>query len=111
MAIIDRSLGYAPAQKAWKAGGQRGKKPRVPAEPKENIQACLACEKPSSQCRGCPNGVERKKLGRPSKFDPDILLDMMHAGCRQKEIAAAFGVHESTVSMWVKRLKEDKDHV
>lgn len=109
MAIIDRSLGYAPAQKAWKAGGQKSRGSRVPTEPKENIQVCLTCEKPSESCRGCPNGQGRKKLGRPSKYDPEVLLDMMHAGCRQQQIADAFGVHVSTVSIWVKKLKEDKN--
>jgi hypothetical protein len=107
MALIDRSLGYVPAKKAWKASG-KADTGHVPAEPKENIQVCLTCEKPSESCRGCPNGQDRKKLGRPTKYDPEVLLDMMRAGCRQREIAAAFGVADSTVSIWVKRLKEDK---
>ena len=109
MAIIDRSLGYIPAQKAWKAG-TKAKTGRIPAEPKESIQVCLTCDKPSSACRGCPNGQGKGRLGRPSKYDPEILLDMMHAGCKHREIAAAFGVAESTVSIWVKKMKEDKDH-
>lgn len=114
MALVDKSLGYVPAQKAWKAGKKsRAKGNRIPLPDHDEIQKCLTCDRPASACHGCKNmpygDVGDGKVGRPSKYDPETLVEMMQAGMAQVEIARAYGVTRNTVYRWTKKLKEDKD--
>ena len=110
MGIIDRSLGYAPAQKAWKGGRKRSRpKNRVPIETKESIDRCLNCTRPAESCHGCMDSTSGDgKTGRPSKYDPAVLTEMLQMGCSQADIAAAFGVHPNTVGRWMRKAKEER---
>ena len=111
MGIIDRSLGYAPAQKAWKGGKKRKRaKHRTPVETPESIARCLSCTRPADHCSGCMDGqgIGSGRPGRPSKYDPAVLDEMLRMGFGRADIAKQFGVSISTVGSWVKKLKEEQ---
>jgi transposase len=54
------------------------------------------------------NTEEKNKVGRPSKYDPEMclkLMDLMRDGASLVEVAAELGICEKTLHLW----KQNKD--
>lgn len=77
----------------------------------ERIQACLNCEKP--ECNNCFDGAKGANVSRPRKpmvHLKDIKDDLVHCikcGDSNKQICKRFNISPTTLSRWVRQLKEE----
>ena len=112
---IPRNLGYAPHRKLADLSAKASKKKAKAfgSETREQIDRCLNCTRPPEMCHGCTEGVKVSVgsadglPGRPSKFDREVVQEMMLQGWTQVEVASYFGVHPSTASRWFKTIREE----
>ena len=100
--LIDRSLGYCPAHKPGRQSTGHVAGNRIPKASEADREACLNCTKTDcSRCKGPGKG----KPGPASKDDPAVLEALIRAGYNRTEIAERLGVSESTVHVWIHKLK------
>lgn len=91
-----------------------------PVEPKEpihlcdspeRIQKCLNCKKP--ECNNCFGSVKGANVSRPRKpmvLLMDIRADLVKAikrGDTRRQIRNQFNISSSTLSRWIRQLKEE----
>ena len=100
--LIDRSLGYCPAHKPGRQSTGRVAGNRIPKASEADREACLNCTK--TDCGRC-KGPGKSKPGPHSKYDPAVLEALIRAGYNRTEIAERLGVSESTVHVWIHKLK------
>lgn len=105
---IPRNLGYAPRKTLGNLKDEASKKKVLiyGSDTQEQIDHCLNCTKPANACHGCGEGIRLSttgKPGRPSKYDRELVGEMLEAGATQAEIASAFGVSRGTAAHWVKK--------
>ena len=75
----------------------------------EQIQKCLNCTKPD--CDNCLRfGYKGDGFRKPMVLLKDIRADLVNAikrGDRHKQICSQFNISSSTLSRWVRQLKEE----